>query len=108
MSARPIRISVPSEASPGEAVEVRVLIQHDMESGYRRDALGKAIPRNIIKHFECRYDGAVVFAAEFFPGIAANPYLSFYIRAATTGELSFTWTDQHGERWRDSRELRVG
>ena len=107
MSSHPIRISLPPSAQRGEVIEVGVLIQHDMESGYRRDAFGQAIPRNILKRFECVHAGETVFAAELFPGIAANPYLSFFMRAQVSGPVAFTWTDQHGESWSESRELVV-
>ena len=31
-----IRLSVPERAKAGEVIEIKVMIQHDMESGYRR------------------------------------------------------------------------
>ena len=38
---------------------------------------GQVLPRDIIRRFSCRYDGELVFSAELFPAIAANPYLAF-------------------------------
>lgn len=102
-----IRIAAPDTASPGEVIEVRTLIQHPMESGFRRDARGGAIPRDIITRFECRYLGELVFAADFFPAIAANPFLTFHVRARETGTLTLTWTDQSGETWSGSHALTV-
>ncbi len=90
------RISVPAQAKKGEAIEIKVLIQHPMESGQRRDDMGRAIPRQIIHTFTCTYNGEEVFRAEFFPAIAANPFLSFFARATESGELVFTWTDDQG------------
>ena len=91
-----VRISSPPSAKRGDAIEIKAMIQHEMETGYRRDPYGGTIPRDILKHFECRYGGVVVFSAEFFPGVAANPFLSFYTRATESGTLEFRWTDQHG------------
>ena len=90
------RISVPAQAKRGEVIEVKVLIQHPMESGQRRDDMGRAIPRRIIHSFTCTYNGEEVFRAELFPAIAANPFLSFFTRATESGELVFAWTDDQG------------
>jgi len=57
------RIQVQREARRGEIVEVRVLIQHPMETGFRYDAFGRQTPRNVIYSFECRYGGIEVFRA---------------------------------------------
>jgi sulfur-oxidizing protein SoxZ len=77
-------------------VEIRLLIRHPMETGFRHDNVGKSIPQNVIKHITCRYNGAEVFHAELFPGIAANPYLSFFTVADSSGELEVVWTDDAG------------
>ncbi len=97
-----IRIAAPKTATKGEIVELKALIQHDMESGFRRDARGKAIPRDILTRFVCTYNEETVFEADFFPAVAANPFLTFHTRATETGDLVFTWTDQSGESYSDS------
>lgn len=102
-----IRISAPESAKRGEVIELKAMIQHPMESGYRRDEQGKIIPREIITEFKCTYDGAAVFEATFFPGVAANPFVSFFARASRTGTLEFTWADQNGKTWSESRTLTV-
>jgi len=102
-----IRLAVPKSASAGEIVELKALIQHDMESGHRRGSRGEVIPRDIITRFECRFETETIFAADFHPGVAANPILTFYLRAETSGELVFQWTDQHGESWSESARLEV-
>ena len=107
MSDLTIRIAAPTEARAGEVMEVKALIRHAMESGYRRNAMGEAIPRDILKRFECLYNGERVFGAEFFPGVAANPILTFYVRAERSGELVFRWVDQHGAEFAEQRSLVV-
>ena len=92
------RISVPAQSRKGEAVEVRVSIRHAMETGYRTDTIGKIIPRNVIRHFACRYNGEPVFAVRMSSGIAANPYLRFFVTARESGTLDFEWIDDAGER----------
>ena len=75
------RIQVPREARRGDSIEVRIVIQHPMETGFRYDSLGRQTPRNVIHRFECRYGGVEVFRASMGAGIAANPYLRFFVRA---------------------------
>lgn len=102
-----IRLSVPDTAAPGEVIEVKALIRHPMESGHRRGSRGEVIERDIITRFECRYDGDLVFASDFHPGVAANPLITFYVRAAQSGDLTFEWIDQHGEQWSETASLTV-
>ena len=89
-------INVPKIARRGELVEIRVLISHLMESGQRRDAMGTAIPRDIIHSFVCSYNDEEILRADFFPAISANPYLAFSTIARDSGSIVFTWTDDRG------------
>jgi sulfur-oxidizing protein SoxZ len=88
------RIQVQREALRGEIIEVRVLIQHPMETGFRYDSFGRQTPRNVIYSFECRYGGIEVFRAAMGAGIAANPYLRFFLRAGDSGDIECRWVDQ--------------
>lgn len=92
------RIQVPKDAKRGEVIRVRLLIQHPMETGYRLDADGRKVAKNVIRSLVCRYNGTEVFRAQMSPGIAANPYLQFPIVAKESGELEFAWVDDAGER----------
>lgn len=87
------RIQLPAEAKRSEAVEVRILIQHPMETGFRRDGQGKRVARNVLHSLACRYNGVEVFRATLSSGIAANPVLRFFFRAENSGELEFWWLD---------------
>jgi sulfur-oxidizing protein SoxZ len=88
------RIQVPREVRRGDLIEVRIIIQHPMETGFRYDALGRQTPRNVIYSFECRYGGAEIFRAAMGAGIAANPYLRFFTRAGESGDIECRWVDQ--------------
>ena len=100
-------IRMPTEAKRGEVLEVKTLISHPMETGYRRDSMGQAIPRHIINRFVCTYNGQEVFRAELFPAIAANPFLSFFTVATETGEVLFQWTDDQGNIQTESVRITV-
>ena len=91
-----VLVNVPGQVAKGQAFEVKVLLSHPMESGQRRDVMGQAIPRDIVNHFVCMLDGELVLEAEFFPAIAANPFLSFSAVAEKSGTLTLTFTDDHG------------
>ena len=92
------RIVVPPRIARNELFEVRVSIRHPMETGYRTDDSGKAIPRNVVRNVACRYNGDLVFAARLSSGIAANPYIRFFVTARNSGELVFEWVDDAGLR----------
>ena len=70
-------IRVPATATRGEVIEIRTLIQHPMETGYRPDAAGRLLVRDIITRFTCHFDNRLVFEAMLHSAIAANPYLTF-------------------------------
>jgi len=89
-------ITVPQGARRGEVIEIRTLIAHPMETGYRAGDDGKVLPRNLIRRFACRYDGELVFAAELHPAVAANPLIAFHTVATASGTLTFTWEGDNG------------
>lgn len=101
------RIAAPDQAKVGESIEIRTLIAHPMESGFRLDSVGQPIPRDIITSVVCTYAGREVFRAQLQPAIAANPYLSFFVTATVTGTLQLTWTDQHGQQAHAEHQLQV-
>jgi len=95
MSTRTV-ITLPPVLRAGEPFEVQVLIAHPMETGHRRDADGRLLPRDILNHFEVQLDGSTVFEADLFPAIAANPYLAFTLVAQRSGTLSLRWRGDNG------------
>jgi sulfur-oxidizing protein SoxZ len=102
-----VLINLPGRAKRGEIVEVKTLIQHPMETGYRLDGTGAKIPRNIVNRFVCTYNGEEVFRAELFPAIAANPFITFSTIATESGELTFSWTDDSGQTLTETRPIIV-
>lgn len=100
-------INLPSKVKRGELVEVKTLVQHAMETGFRTGNDGRLVPRDIIHRFVCTYGGKEVFRAELFPAIAANPFLSFSFRAEETGVVTFAWQDDRGETQVQTATLNV-
>ena len=89
-------VNVPKKARRGEIIEIKTLMSHIMETGYRRTATGEVVPRDIITSFTCRYNGTEVFRADFFPAIAANPFISFFTVARESGKFDFEWIGDKG------------
>ena len=89
-------INVPSRARRGDIIEIKTLMSHIMETGYRRTATGDIVPRDILTSFTCRYNGAEIFRADLFPAIAANPFISFFTIAAESGTFDFEWIGDNG------------
>ena len=89
-------INVPPKARRGDIIEIKTLMSHIMETGYRRTAAGEIIPRNIITSFTCRYNGAEIFRADLFPATAANPFITFSTIATDSGKFEFEWIGDRG------------
>ena len=80
----------------GENVKFKTLAEHEMETGVRRDnTTGIIYPRLIIQSVIAKYNGKIVFKANWFSGVSANPYLAFYITAKESGLIEIEWKDDH-------------
>ena len=101
------RLQVPATVRKGEVFEVRVLVQHPMETGFRRDMTGATIPMNVVDKLVCRVNGREVFRAELGTGIAANPYLAFTAVADASGTIEVEWSDDKGEKGRATAAFTV-
>ena len=76
-----VLINVPKKARKGDLVEIKALILHPMETGFRPGTNGRIIPRNIIERFTATWNGEEIFDMKFSPAIAANPFVSFFATA---------------------------
>ncbi len=106
MAARAL-IHVPKTAKKGEVIELRAMIAHRMETGYRQGVNGEMIPRDIINRLICTYDGEEIFSAELFPAMSANPFVSFHTVAVQSGTIAFTWIDDAGVKQVATAEIAV-
>ncbi len=93
-----VRVQWPDKISAGDAVKIRLLIQHPMDTGYLQDLTGKVVPRNVIRMLVCSLGGQEVFRVEPSSGISSNPFFEFYVRATVTTEFKMTWVDDKGAR----------
>jgi sulfur-oxidizing protein SoxZ len=102
------RVKVPKSASAGETITLKTLISHPMESGQRKDSSGNVIPRSIINRFTCEFNGQMVVDITLEPAISTNPYFEFDATVPEAGAFKFTWYDDDGSVYEDSKDIAVG
>jgi sulfur-oxidizing protein SoxZ len=89
-------VRVPERATRGEIVEIRAMVEHPMDSGFRVDNMGRTVPRHIVELLTCTYGGKEVFRARLHPAVSTNPYFLFHLVATGSAEIVFTWVDDQG------------
>ncbi len=99
------RVKVPKTASAGEAITIKTLISHQMESGQRKDKEGNVIPRSIINRFVVDFNGENVIDVTLEPAISTNPYFEFEATVPESGEFTFTWYDDDGSVYTESKSI---
>lgn len=90
------RLRVPKTAKKGEVITIKTLIEHPMESGFRKGPDGKLVPRMIINKFTASFNGKQFFGANIQPSVSANPYMEFDVKVDADGTFDFVWTDDKG------------
>jgi len=91
-----VLVNAPKIARRGEVVEIKAMILHPMETGFRPGADGRMLPRNIITLFTAAWNDAEIFRMELSPAIAANPLVSFFAVATESGTVRLRWTGDEG------------
>ena len=90
----------------GDTVDVRVLMQHEMETGQRKDAQGKVIPAWYIQEVTATSNGKTVLSAHWGPAVSKNPFLSFKFAGGKPGDtVVITWTDNKGDKRTDEATI---
>lgn len=87
----------------GDEVEAKILVQHVMETGLRKDADGKIIPPHFIKTLIVKYEDKVVLESLMGIAVSKDPFLSFSFKGGSKGgNLSVTWVDNFDETRTDT------
>jgi len=102
------RVKAPKSAAAGETVTIKTLISHPMESGQRKDSDGNKIPRSIINRFTVEFNGQSVIDVEMAPAISTNPYFEFEAKIPEAGDMKFTWYDDDGSVYEESKSIAIG
>ncbi|MBM3536571.1 MAG: thiosulfate oxidation carrier complex protein SoxZ [Alphaproteobacteria bacterium] len=99
----PMRIRA---ASKDGVTEVRILMNHEMETGQRRDGAGNVVPAWFIQEVKASLNGKNVMQAQWGPSIAKNPYLAFKVKGGKAGDkVSVTWVDNKGDSRTDEANV---
>ncbi len=101
------RVKVPKSAAAGAPFTIKSLISHVMESGLRKDGDGNPIPQQIINRFTCDFNGVNVVDMTLSGGVSANPYIEFDAMIDAAGEFKFTWYDDDGSVYEDTKSIEL-
>jgi len=97
--ADPMRIRA---QAAGDKTTVRVLMNHEMETGQRKDTAGKTIPAWFIQEVTALHNGKTVLTAQWGPSMAKNPFLQFAVKGAKAGDkITINWLDNRGDKRSD-------
>lgn len=99
------RVKVPKKASAGDTITIKTLISHKMESGQRKGKDGNLIPRSIINRLTCDFNGQNVIDVTLEPAISTNPFFEFEAIVPEAGEFKFTWYDDDGSVYEETKSI---
>ena len=104
---RNARLIVPTLVRAGEEFQIRLLIQHPMETGFRRDVDGNVLEANLLESLSLDFDGQPVFSALTMNALTANPFLTFVVVIKQSGKFNARWRDMKGNVGSISASVRV-
>lgn len=86
----------------GEIADIRVLMQHPMETGQRKDDKGQTFAMNFIQTFTINLNGKPIIDGQLNTSISKNPLFTFKARGIKAGDkLAVAWVDNMGDRRQD-------
>lgn len=86
----------------GDITEIRVLLQHPMETGQRKDEKGQPLPAHFIQTFSITVNGAPLIDGQLNTSISRNPLFAFRAKGLKAGDrLQVSWVDNLGEKRSD-------
>ncbi|HEX6735361.1 MAG TPA: thiosulfate oxidation carrier complex protein SoxZ [Azonexus sp.] len=91
----------------GEITELRILMQHPMETGQRRDERGSIVPAHFIQTFAVSHNGKALIDGQLNTSVSRNPLFAVRARGLKAGDkLTVNWLDNLGDRRQD--EFTIG
>ena len=84
----------------GDVADVKVLMNHPMETGQRKDAkTGQNVPAHFIKAVTATLNGKTVLESQWSQTLSKNPFLGFRIKGAKAGDkLVVSWVDNKDDK----------
>jgi len=82
----------------GDITEIKMIMNHPMETGRKKDDFGQLIPAYFIQLVTAKLNDKTVLEMQWGTGISKNPYLTFYLKgAALNDKISVNWVDNLGK-----------
>ncbi len=86
----------------GEITDIRILMQHPMETGQRKDEKGETLAVNFIQTFSILHNGKPLIDGQLNTSISKNPLFAFKARGIKAGDkLTVAWNDNLGDKRQD-------
>ncbi len=86
----------------GEITDLRILLQHPMETGQRKDDKGQTLPVHFIQTFSVSHNGKPMIDGQLNTSISKNPLFTFKARGIKVGDkLTINWQDNLGDKRQD-------
>lgn len=86
--------------------EVKILMQHEMETGLRKLEDGSVVPAWFITEVKAQHQGRTVLNAEFGQSVSKNPYLMFRFKGGAAGDkITVSWVDTKGDTRTDEATI---
>jgi sulfur-oxidizing protein SoxZ len=83
----------------GEITDLRILMQHPMETGQRKDEKGQTLPMHFIQTFSVLHNGKLLIDGQLNTSVSKNPLFTFKARGIKAGDkISVNWTDNNGAK----------
>lgn len=91
----PIKIRATQQ---GDLTEIRILMQHPMETGQRKDpATGQTVPVHFIQTFLVSVNGKPLIDGQLNTSVSKNPLFAFRAKGLKGGDkISVSWIDSKG------------
>jgi len=101
------RIKVPGSAAAGEVFTIKTKIKHPMETGRRKDNEGNTVARHVVERFTCEFNGETLVDLVIDGGVSSDPFFEFDAAIDAAGEFVFTWYDDTGETYTETKAIEL-
>ncbi len=86
----------------GDITDIRILMQHPMETGQRKDEKGETVAVNFIQTFTVLHNGKPLIDGQLNTSVSKNPLFAFKARGIKAGDkLTVAWNDNLGAKRQD-------
>ncbi len=91
-----LSIKIRAKLKDGQT-EIRILIEHPMETGRNKDKTGQLIPAHFIRELSVQRNDQIAVSAVLGASISKDPYFAFYLQGGAVGDkITVSWSDNLG------------